>query len=174
MQRPPVFAGFDFLVGLCRLREGQLFGDRHHAIELRPELLQAVQVHPGQVRRRDLAALNEWRQRGDRKEGEIVERGVPRSRGLQRDLDLCSRSGPRLWPLPREIRPKRHRRLGVERNVDGAKLIEGVEIAIDGRECLLFLGVREVDAEDLLAALQHLLVDSARLLRRRLRKRRGG
>ena len=74
--------------------------------------------------------------------------------------------------LPGKVRPERDRRLGVERHVDLAQLLVGLEIAVDAGERLLLLGVGEVDAEDLLAAVERVLADAARLLRRLLRKRR--
>ncbi len=121
MQRPFVFAGADLLVGLCRLRERELFGDRDDAVQLRPELLQPIEIHLRQVGRGDLATLDEWRQRGDREKCEIVERGSrARPDACSVDFDLRAGRRARLWLLP----PGRY-----GRNVTAGSVSSGTSMA---------------------------------------------
>jgi hypothetical protein len=88
----------------------------------------------------------------------------PRLRAVRRDLH--PRVGRRLTgrPLAGEVRPERDGRFGVERDVDLAQRLERIEVAVDAVQRLLLLGVAEVHAEDLLAALERVLVDAPGLL----------
>ena len=172
MQRSLVLARADLLVGLRRLGERQLLGERDDAVELRSVLLQPIEIHLREVGGGDLSTLDEWSQRGDREECEIVERGSRRGGRLEGHFDLRARRRARLGLPAREVRTEGDGRLRVERNVDRAQLLEGVEVAVDAAERLRLFGIGEVDAEDLLAALQRVLADALGLLLRLLRQRR--
>jgi hypothetical protein len=58
MKRPAIFAALDLGIGLGSLFQGKFSGERHDAQELRSVALEARQVHPGQVERRDLPSAN--------------------------------------------------------------------------------------------------------------------
>ena len=174
MQRSSVFSGANLLVGLRRLGKRQLFGERDDAVQLRPVLFEPSEIHLREVRGRHVLTLDEWRKRCDWQEGEIVERGPRRGRSrrnLERDVDLCAGRCPRLWLVARKVRAERDRRLRIERNIDRAKLLVGVEVAVHACECLFLFGIGEIDAEEFLAALEDVLADSL-FLSGRLRQRR--
>ena len=107
-----------------------------------PIPLQAREIHLREVGRRHVTPLDHRRQRGDGQERQIVEGGASRgwNRG-GRHLDFRARCSARLRLLPREIRPERHGRLGVERDVHLAQLLERVEIAAHAAGHLLVLGL---------------------------------
>ena len=88
-------------------------------------------------------------------------------------MTLISGAGrcPRLWLVARKVRAERDRRFRIERNIDRAKLLVGVEVAVHARECLFLFGIGEIDAEEFLAALEDVLADSL-FLSGRLRQRR--
>ena len=73
MQRAAVASGLQIAVGLRGLREREILGQRHHAVERLAVLLEPRQVHLREVGRRHPPSPDERRQDGDRLEREIVE-----------------------------------------------------------------------------------------------------
>ena len=142
-------------------------------VQSRAVLFQALEVHLRQVGGRHVTTLNERREGRHRQEGKIVQRCRPRGRRLQPDVDFCARCRARFRFLARQVRPERDRRLGIERNVHAAQPFVRVEIPVDAVERLFFLLLGEINAEDLLRAVQRLLAETRSLLPL-LRKCRNG
>ncbi len=84
MERPFVAARTDFLIGRGGLLQRQFFGKRDDAEQLGGVLLQARQIHLGELDRAHLFRLDERREVSDRKECQIFEFG----RALRFDLGL--------------------------------------------------------------------------------------
>ena len=168
MERSLVTPRADFLVGLRGLRQRQILGERHHAIQFRPVLLQPLEVHLRQIGGRHITTLDQWRQGRHGKEGELVESRMTRGRRMQRHFDFCARCGAWFGRLARQIRPERHCRLDIERNVDLSQRLEGLEIPVHAAQGLLLVGIREVHAEHFLGGVEHLFRDSLLLLLLRL------
>ena len=70
------------------------------------------------------------------------------------------------WPVARQVRTKADRRFGVERDRQISKPLERIEIAAHAGGCRFLLRVREVDAHDLLGAVECGLADPRSLLLR--------
>jgi len=64
--------------------------------------------------------------------------------------------------LAGKVRPKRHCRLSVKRDVELSELLVAVEIAADAGGRHLLFGVAEPQAVDLFGALQRVLADLGR------------
>ena len=110
-----------------------------------------------EIGRRHVAPLEERCERRNRQERQVVERRRARRRRLSVTLILAPGVAPGFGFLP-----GRYGRKVIAGSVSSgmsmlAKLLEGVEIAVDASERLLLFGVGEVDAEDLLAAVERLL-----------------
>ena len=95
VQRPVVAAGLDLAIRGGRLLEREILGERDDAVELRAVLLQARQIHPGEIGGADVARLDERRERRNRLEREIVERRAASRGRRQRHLDRRARALPR-------------------------------------------------------------------------------
>ncbi len=71
VERAAVVPGGDLRIGPGGLLAGEVLGQVHHAQQDRIEFLQARQVELGEFRGGDLAGLDEPREVGHRKEGEV-------------------------------------------------------------------------------------------------------
>ena len=75
VQRPAILAGLDFAVGVGRLLQRELFGERHVEVQRRLIALQPREVHLRELGGRDELALDERGELRDRPERDVLEVG---------------------------------------------------------------------------------------------------
>ena len=90
MQRAAIVARGDLAIGLGRLLERDVLGERHDALQERIESLEPLEIKLGQLGRAHLAASDQGRELDDREEGELPPRiragGRPASRQASPDF----------------------------------------------------------------------------------------
>ena len=150
--------GLDLLVRRGGLLQREFLGERHDAVEAGAVFLQPLEIHARQIGGRDVTLLDQRRERRDRQERQVLDARRGAARRCRRSRLRASRSAwRRLRLLARQIGPERDRRFGVERDVDVAQPFEVRQVRVDPVQRLLLLRVGEVDAEDLLGAVERLL-----------------
>jgi hypothetical protein len=90
---------------------------------------------------------------------------MSRSRRLERHPDFGAWRRAWLGLLSGKVRAERDRRLGIERNLDRAKLLERLQVAVHTSERRFLVGLGKVDSEDLLSAVERVLGDPQRRIR---------
>ena len=105
---------------------------------------------------------------------QVFDRRRSRRRRCERDLDLRAGRRRTVRFLAWKIWMKRDRRLGIERDVELAQLLERREVSPDAGGSCLFFGFGEIDAEDLFGAIERRRIDSRRRLRLLSRECRSG
>ena len=73
VQRSLVFARRDFRISLLRLRPRLVVQERHDVIELRVVTMQPLQIHLGQLERRDFLRSDQFREMADGPESHVLE-----------------------------------------------------------------------------------------------------
>ena len=123
--------------------------------------LQPLQVHPGQIHRRNFPSLDQGRESGDRFERQIFDGGealgFPDGGGK-----LCWLGGGFGWIEP-------HSRFGIERHIDLAESFIASEGSIQPRQHHGFLFFGKIETNELQSAVQHFFGYTARRSSRVLR-----
>ena len=130
VKRPSVSAGADLAIGLRRLRQREILGQRDDAVQLRPVLLQPIEVH---LRQSVDETSRRWSSGASavtgRKARSSIERPDAPAAGERRP-SLRAGCGAGLRLLARKIGTEGDGRLGIERDVELAKLLEDARLRL--------------------------------------------
>ena len=166
MKRSSIRPGRDFLVGAFGLTPGDVFGEAHDTVERRVVAFQSSKVKLGELRRFDIASLDEFCQVRHRKERELfIGRG-------HRDVDRtrAHRAPSRRKRLSRRDGIENERRRGVVAEAGRPNLGKSVQrtaLSVQTLEQPKLFGRREGKTRNLLRRLDHLGRDRGRVFRDR-------
>ena len=151
MQRASTMAAADLGVGALGLFESAILGQSDHAVHLRRVLLQARQIHLGEVGRSNAACTDQCAEFGGGPKGEVVYGTEFRMRRLGGSKTRASDIG--------SCRQETDGRFGVERDRHLAQLNVGVVIAVDARQGHGFLRLGQLNADRAEGVVEHFLGD---------------
>ena len=166
VERPPIGAGGNLLVGLPRLTAGQLLGEAHHTAQGRVVLLQTREIELGQLGRPDLSGLH---QPGEMAQREKRQVRIGR-RHRDRDLLTPHRAAVDGQRHPGRDRVKHERGLGAVAQVGGTQRLVVRRVAtrtVEPTRDRLQLVRGEAQPGDSLGRLEHLDGDLVGILRDR-------
>ena len=154
VERAAITAGLDLVIGFGGLRDRQILGERHDAVEDRVVSLQPLQIHRRQFRRRHNAGSDEFAQRAHGFKGQVFDAARTRwtdcSARESRRASLLARRAMVPARSCRKREAKTECGLGLRWEGDLANRVVAVAMTRHERPGAVTLAGRQIDANQLL------------------------